>query len=182
MVARVVVVSGSPSASSRTLRLLRHIGARLSDENFDVTYVEVRDLPPDDLVFARAASPALAAPLATIASAAGIVVGTPVYKAAYTGLLKTFLDLLPPRAFAGKIVLPLMTGGTSAHALALDYALRPVLMALGGPLVVGGAFVLDQHVGEGERGVAALSPEAEGALTACILAFSRALGGPTSNG
>ncbi len=56
-----------------------------------------------------------------------MVIGTPVYKAAYSGLLKSLLDLLPQYALAGKTVLPLATGGSTAHVLAIDYALRPVL-------------------------------------------------------
>ena len=60
-----------------------------------------------------------------------MVVSTPVYKAAYSGVLKVFLDLLPQFGLAGKVVLPLVTGGTASHVLAIDYALRPVLLALG---------------------------------------------------
>ena len=43
---------------------------------------------------------------------------TPIYKASYSGVLKAFLDLLPQFAFGGKVVLPLLTGGTAAHVLA----------------------------------------------------------------
>ena len=171
----VVILSGSPSASSRTLRLLRHIGARLHGDGFNVAEIEVRTLPAEDLLFARAASPALAAPLASIESAAGVVVGTPIYKAAYSGVLKTFLDLLPPGALAGKVVLPLVTGAAPTHALALDYALRPVLIALGDPIAVGGLFVLDKHIGEGEGGKAVLEPDSERQVGASIDAFARAL-------
>lgn len=74
-----------------------------------------------------------------------LVVATPIYQAAYSGLLKTFLDLLPQHAFAGKPVLPLATGGSPAHVLALDYALRPVLTALGAQ-VSQGRFILDRHI------------------------------------
>jgi FMN reductase len=49
-----------------------------------------------------------------------------VYKAAYSGLLKTLLDLLPQCALAGKVVLPVVTCGSPAHVLAIDYALRPL--------------------------------------------------------
>jgi FMN reductase len=174
-VARVVALSGSPSASSRTLRLLRHVGARLSGEGFDVIEIDVRDLPAEDLISARASSPTVAASIASIASASGIVLGTPIYKAAYSGVLKTFLDLLPAVAFSGKVVLPIMTGGAPAHALALDYALRPVLMALGHPLVVGGAFVLDRHIGDGANGTVVLEPDAEAQLAQPTLAFTREL-------
>ena len=68
------------------------------------------------------------ASLAQVANAQLIVVATPVYKAAYSGLLKVFLDLLPQTALAGKTVLPLATGGSPHHMLALDCALRPVLL------------------------------------------------------
>jgi FMN reductase len=171
----VVVVSGSPSPSSRTLRLVRYIGARLRSEAFSVSEIEVRALPAEDLLFARATSPALAAPLARIESADGLVVGTPIYKAAYSGVLKTFLDLLPPRALAEKIIFPIATGAAPTHALALDYALRPVLMALGEPLVLGGLFVFDKHIGEGEDESVVLEPDAERQVAARIAGFANAL-------
>lgn len=50
-----------------------------------------------------------------------MIIATPIYKAAYTGVLKVFLDLLPTNALAGKIILPIGTGATPAHLLALDY-------------------------------------------------------------
>jgi FMN reductase len=59
-----------------------------------------------------------------------VVVATPVYKAAYSGILKAFLDLLPQFGLTNKLVLPLATGGSQSHMLALDYALRPVLSSL----------------------------------------------------
>ncbi len=60
-----------------------------------------------------------------------VVVATPIYKAAYTGGLKALFDILPQSALRGKTVLPLATGGSPAHLLAIDYALKPVLSALG---------------------------------------------------
>jgi FMN reductase len=65
-----------------------------------------------------------------VADADAVVIATPVYKASFSGLLKVFLDLLPQDGLAGKLVLPLATGGSQSHMLALDYALRPVLHAL----------------------------------------------------
>jgi FMN reductase len=173
---RVVAISGSPSASSRTLRLVRHFGASLTSVDIDVTYIDVRELPAEDLLLGRASSPALAAPFRAIASAAGIVVGTPIYKAAYSGVLKTFLDVLPSRAFAGKIVVPLVTGGTPAHALALEYALCPVLTALGSLITQAGLFVLDRQIGTDGDGATLLDGETEQQLMACSRGFSAMLG------
>ena len=110
-------------------------------------------------------TPALWSAADTIAQADGVVVATPVYKASYTGLLKAFLDLLPENALAGKVVLPLVTGGTIGHLLAIDYALRPVLTALGADHVVQGRFLLDADIVRGDPGDAYLLPEAERRLT-----------------
>ena len=62
------------------------------------------------------------------------------------GALKTLLDLLPERALEGKIVLPLATGGTIAHMLAVDYALKPVLNALKAQEILHGVFADDSQV------------------------------------
>ncbi|MGK4624046.1 NAD(P)H-dependent oxidoreductase, partial [Raoultella ornithinolytica] len=60
--------------------------------------------------------------------------------------LKTLLDLLPERALDGKVVLPLATGGTVAHLLAVDYALKPVLNALKAQEILHGVFADDSQV------------------------------------
>lgn len=98
----------------------------------------------------------------------------PIYKAAYSGLLKTFLDLLPQHAFAGKPVLPLATGGSPAHVLALDYALRPVLTALGAQ-VCEGRFVLDRHITTAPDDAITLHHDDEQQLTHITGQFARAL-------
>lgn len=140
----IVNIVGSPSADSRTLALTNTVGAGLSRQGFEVRTINIRDLPAEDLLWGRADSPALREAFALVERARGVVVATPVYKAAYTGVLKVFLDLLPQFGLRGKIVLPLATGGTIAHVLALDYALRPVLSSLGAMHVVAGLFILDK--------------------------------------
>src|ERR1700690_2954029 len=127
----IVNIVGSPSADSRTLALARTVAAGLSGQGFEVETINVRDLPAEDLLWGRVDAPGLRAALALVERARGVVVATPIYKAAYTGVLKSFLDVLPQFGLKGKIVLPLATGGTIAHVLALDYALRPVLSSLG---------------------------------------------------
>ena len=75
-----------------------------------------------------------------------VIVATPVYKAAYSGLLKAFLDLLPQDSLKGKVVLPVATSAIPGHGLALDCALKPVLSALGARHVLDGIYALDQQV------------------------------------
>ena len=94
----------------------------------------------------RSRSAALLDAVAQVAQARVLVVSTPVYKAAYSGVLKVFLDLLPQTALQGKTVLPLATGGSPHHMLALDYALRPVLQSLGAKHILPGIYATDAQV------------------------------------
>ncbi|WUH91963.1 NADPH-dependent FMN reductase [Streptomyces sp. NBC_00433] len=173
--ANVLSVSGSPSATSRTGRLLRGLDATLTAEGHTVVPLDVRTLPADALLGARFGHPAIVRATELFAAADGVVVGTPVYKAAYSGLLKCLFDLLPQYALAGKTVLPLATGGSTAHVLAIDYALRPVLSAMGAAHIVQGWFVLDRHITVGEDGTVTLDPAAAVPLRQVVTQFSAAL-------
>ncbi|MFC8201949.1 NADPH-dependent FMN reductase [Streptomyces sp. NPDC060006] len=174
--ATVLSVSGSPSASSRTNRLLRHLDTRLTAQGHEVIPLDVRTIPAEALLGADFRHPAIVEAAALFARADGVVIGTPVYKAAYSGVLKALLDLLPQYALTGKTVLPLATGGTTAHVLAIDYALRPVLSSMGARHVVQGWFTLDKDISVGEDGGLAVAPGATEALTQVLDQFSEALG------
>lgn len=167
----VAIIVGSPSQSSRTASVAQRVAERLSREAFRVRTIHVRDLPPQALLHARTDDPEIQRAGEAVAQAEGVIVASPVYKAAYTGLLKSFLDLLPQRALAGKVVLPLLTGGTLAHVLALDYGLRPVLQSLEPRHVVSGLFLLDQWVRIAESGAADLDPEIAPRLEATVRGF-----------
>ncbi|MEY4321136.1 MAG: hypothetical protein RLZZ471_1077, partial [Actinomycetota bacterium] len=99
-----------------------------------------------------------------VADAQAVVVATPVYKAAYSGVLKVFLDLLPQAGFKDKVVLPLATGGSPHHMLALDYALRPVLQSLGARQILSGVYASDSQVPKTESGGYQVSEEIEARL------------------
>ncbi|MEU9272019.1 NADPH-dependent FMN reductase [Streptomyces sp. NPDC048251] len=176
--AAILSVSGSPSPTSRTTRLLRHLDDRLRRQGHEVTPLEVRTLPPEALLGADFGHPAIVAAAELFARADGVVIGTPVYKAAYSGLLKSLLDLLPQYALTGKTVLPLATGGSTAHVLAIDYALRPVLSSMGAAHIVPGWFTLDRDIAA-DVGAPLLAPAAAVALEQVTDQFSAALGGRT---
>lgn len=169
---RIVTITGSPSATSRTAQLTSRVGATLREGGFEVDAIDVRGLPAEDLLAARATSPALANAIGLVERADGVIVSSPVYKAAYSGIVKTFLDLLPQFALGGKVVLPLMTGGTTAHVLALDYALRPVLLSLGAQHVVAGLFLLDKTIAVRPEGGIDLDPEVGQRLDAVLTDFA----------
>jgi FMN reductase len=61
-------------------------------------------------------------------------------------VLKVFLDLLPQTALKNKTVLPIATGGSPHHMLALDYALRPVLQSLAARHILPGVYATDAQV------------------------------------
>ena len=100
---------------------------------------------------------------------------TPVYKASYTGVLKTFLDLLPQFGLAGKVVLPLVTGGSLAHVLVIDYAFRPVLISLGAQHVVTGLFLHDKLLERREGGGLQIADEIRDRLDAVVADFVASL-------
>ncbi|GGX34975.1 NADPH-dependent FMN reductase [Streptomyces lomondensis] len=174
--ATVLSVSGSPSASSRTSRLLRHLDQRLVAQGHDVIPLDVRTLPAEALLGGDFRHPAIVEATELVARADGVVVGTPVYKASYSGVLKALLDLLPQYALTGKTVLPLATGGSIAHVLAIDYALRPVLTSMGAAHTVPGWFTLDKDITVHDDGSLSIAPAAAEALTQVVDQFSAALG------
>ena len=173
--ATVLVLTGSPSHASRTAALARHVADELQIDGHDVRVVDLRTLPADALLAADASHPQIRAVVDAVLAADGLVVATPIYKAAYSGLLKVFLDLLPQRALSGKVVLPLATGGTLAHVLAIDYALRPVLVSLGAQHVSTGRFILDQHVDKTPGAPAVVDEETLRCLARTADAFGFAL-------
>lgn len=127
---RVITLAGSPRFPSRSSALLEYAREKLHGQDVEVFHWNLHNFAPEDLIYARFDSPALNTFTEQLQDADGLIVATPVYKAAYSGALKTLLDLLPERALEGKVVLPLATGGSVAHLLAVDYALKPVLSAL----------------------------------------------------
>ena len=142
----VLLLGGSPSASSSGERLLQYIGEKLAARGHASTRLQVRDLPAQALVHGDARDPAIARALAQVHAATAVVIATPVYKASYTGLLKTFLDLLPQDGLDGKLVLPLATGGSQSHMLVLDYALRPVLASLSPRAILPGIYATSSQL------------------------------------
>ncbi|MGV9893930.1 NADPH-dependent FMN reductase [Streptomyces tendae] len=173
--ATVLSVSGSPSPSSRTNRLLRHLDDRLTARGHEVIPLDVRTVPAEALLGADFGHPAIAGAAELFARADGVVVATPVYKASYSGVLKALLDLLPQYALTGKTVLPLATGGSTAHVLAIDYALRPVLHSMGAAHVVPGWFTLDRDISAHDDGTVTVAQGAAEALAHVVDQFAAAL-------
>lgn len=142
----VVTLSGSPSPRSRSSHLLSMAEDLLRARGVMVRRIDVRDLPPAALMHGHADEPAMREALRLIEHSHAVIIATPLYKASYSGVLKSFLDLLPQAALAHKTVLSFATGGSLAHLLALDYALKPVLASLGARHVLDNVFATEHDL------------------------------------
>jgi len=155
----IVIISGSPTPGSRLNGIIEHVEKNWVGKGIEVGHIRVADLPAEALLHANFKNESILAALARVEAASGVVIASPVYKASYTGILKAFLDLLPQTGLKGKVTLPLFIGGTIAHLLSLDYALKPVLSVLGSRNILGGVFAIDQWVQRLEGGGYELSEE-----------------------
>lgn len=171
----ILFISGSPTEQSRSARLLDAARERVGKHGFATDWIQVRDLPAQALLHADFKDPVLSEAIGRVEAAQAVVVSSPVYKAAYAGVLKAFLDLLPQTGLAGKLVLPLATAGSPAHTLALDYALRPVLAALGARDVVAGVFAVDTQVQWWPDTGLHLDPNIESRLDAAVASLIEGL-------
>ncbi|MES2935688.1 MAG: NADPH-dependent FMN reductase [Pseudomonadota bacterium] len=142
----ILLLAGSPSVPSRSTRLLHHAGEKLALLGHRSAKLNVRDLPAQALLHADFSHPQIIEAIALVGRVDAVVIATPVYKAAYSGILKAFLDLLPQDGLAGKLILPLASGGSQSHMLALDYALRPVLAALSAKHVLPSIYATDAQI------------------------------------
>ena len=171
---RVIIISGSPSRTSGTAKLGDYVLGRLALAGIAAEHIRLCDLPPEALLRADISDKEIAVAAGKIEHADGVVVATPTYKASYSGLLKVFLDLLPQFGLAGKAILPLASGGSLAHVLALDYALRPVLHSMSARHVVQSYFMWEKHLSVVD-GALVIDDAAEGLLLDAIAAFCSAL-------
>ncbi len=130
----IVVVSGGLSvpSSSRLLadRLAAATRAALAGRGDDavVETVELREHAHavTDHLLTGFPPAGLKAVLDAVQGADGLIAVTPVFSASFSGLFKSFLDVLEPGSLDGKPTLIAATGGTARHSLALEYAVRPV--------------------------------------------------------
>ncbi|MGK5532134.1 FMN reductase [Streptomyces sp. URMC 129] len=135
---KLVAVSAGLSTPSATRlladRLAESVRGELAALGHDVEtdVVELRGLAvaiANNLVTGFPPPP-LAAAIDAVTGAGGLIAVTPVFTASFSGLFKSFFDLIDPDALAGKPVLVAATGGTARHSLVLEHALRPLFAHL----------------------------------------------------
>ncbi|MFF2482474.1 NADPH-dependent FMN reductase [Paenibacillus sp. NPDC058071] len=150
---KVVILSGSPNPGSRLTGITEYVEKQLSEKSISFEHIAVASLPAEDLIHAKFDSPAIIEAAAKVEAADVVVIASPVYKASFTGVLKTFIDLLPQKGFNGKFVTPLFIGGTLAHLLAIDFSLKPVLSSLNARHFGSSVYATDSHIARLDAGV-----------------------------
>ncbi len=176
----ILAISSSPSPTSRTAKVADYVLHSLADTALMTRHIQLRDIDAEALVSAKAAHVSVARAITALEQADGVVFATPIFKASYSGLLKVFLDLLPQFALAGKAILPIATGGSMAHLLALDYGLRPVLQSMGARHIVQSLFVAESDLSVVDDKVRIGGPT-EAMLQEAIYHFKCAVGATTED-
>ena len=126
---------GQPSSTSLLAARLATAATReLSRHGVEteVTTIELREHAHDltDNLLTFFASESLQAAKDAVARADGLIALTPIFSASYSGLFKTFFDLLDDHALTGTPVLLGATAGTARHSLALEHTIRPLFSHL----------------------------------------------------
>src|SRR3954468_3219426 len=156
----LAVVSAGLSVPSSTRLLADRLTAatvRALEERGITATVEVvelrrhaRDLA--DNLLTGFPNESLRASVDTVTGADGLIAVTPIFSASYSGLFKTFFDVLDKDALAGKPVLAAATAGTARHSLALEHALRPLLTYLRAVVVPPAVFAASEDWARGSDG------------------------------
>lgn len=178
----VLTIAGSPSHPSRSAAVLTYARAYLQNYGFTTDAIHVRELDAKAVLTGNFDDPSIKSANAKIKQARAVIVATPVYKAAYAGALKAYLDLLPQDGLVDKVVLPLATGGSPAHLLAIDYALKPVLATLGAQTILNGVYIQDAQLQQANGEVVWLEPEIEKRLQGALGALVKQLNPSGVNG
>ena len=159
---RIAVIAAGLSNPSSTRMLADRLATATVRElasqgiHAKVDVIELRDLAHDvtNMMLAGFAAPSLESAINTVVSADGVIAVTPIFSTSYSGLFKSFIDVLDPDALTGMPVLIGANAGTARHSLAIDYAIRPLFTYLHAAPVSTGVFAASGDWGHsGDEGV-----------------------------
>lgn len=175
---RLVVVNAGLSNPSSTRLLADRLTADYVAAQGDRVEVEVLDLRELAVDIANSMSSgfgvgAMSAALAAVHDADALIAATPVFNASYSGLFKSFFDLVDVEQMSGKPVLIAATGGSARHSLVLDHALRPMFSYLRAVVMPTGVYAASEDWAGSTGDTAMLSDRIRRAATE----LARAVGG-----
>ena len=177
----IAVISAGLSQPSSTRLLAERIATatqhRLQAEGIEVevSFIELRDTAQDVVnnLLTGFASPKLEAVINTVTGADGIIAVSPIFTTSYSGLFKSFIDIIDPAALTGMPVQIAATGGTERHSLALDYAMRPLFTYLHATVAPTAVYAASADWGSTEGGLATRIERAAGEFAALVTASDR---------
>ena len=166
---RITVLSAGLGVPSSTRLLADQLAAATTRELAAAGYeattdvVELRDLAVDiaNNFVTGFAPPRLAEVIAGVEASDGIIAVSPVFSASYSGLFKSFIDVLDPKSLDGKAALLGATGGTDRHQMVLDHAMRPLFSYLRTRTAATAVFAGPQDWGNTDDGGTPLSVRIE---------------------
>lgn len=161
----VTIIAGGHKLDSRLTGILQFAVDYLGKKNVAVHIIQVHQLPSEALITADFMNKDIIEARQKVDQSNGVIVLSPVFQASYSGIIKTFLDLLPQKSLRNKAILPLMLGGTIAHLLVMDYALKPVLANLGATNLLTGAYVTDNQIAKKDNQNYVLDIDSETRIT-----------------
>ena len=164
----LAVVTGNPKPASRTHGVALAVADVLAKELPDAETHPVIDLADHAPRLFDWADDELTILTAQVATADVAIFASPTYKAAYTGLLKAFLDRYGNNGLAGVTAIPVMTGGWPGHLLAVEVHLRPVLVELGATVPSRGLYVTEPELADLPTAVGKWSPAAVPLISASV--------------
>ncbi|MCU7824462.1 CE1759 family FMN reductase [Kitasatospora sp. DSM 101779] len=153
---KLVAVSAGLSVPSSTRLLADRLAGAVRTalegrREVEVEVVELRGLarPIADHLVTGFPGPELRSALESVEAADGLIAVTPVFSASYSGLFKSFFDVLDREALTGTPVLIAATGGSARHSLALEHALRPLFAHLRAVVAPTAVFAASEDWGPG---------------------------------
>ncbi len=178
----LVVISAGLSQPSSTRLLADKLASavvRELDEVPEVTVLELRDLAHDitNNLLTGFPSGALAGAVEAVAGADAVIAVTPIFSASYSGLFKSFFDVLDPDALEGKLVLIGATGGSARHSLALEHALRPLFSYLRAVVVPTAVYAASEDWASGGESELSARVQRAGRQLAALMNGSTSAGG-----
>ena len=153
----IVIVSGGLGQPSSTRLLADRIAAAAERHLLEagreprIEVVELRDHAQDltNHLLTGFPSPKLQAAIDSVLNADGLVAVSPIYSASFSGLFKTFFDVIERDGLDGMPTLLAATGGTARHSLALEHAMRPLFAYLNAATVATAVYAAAEDWGAG---------------------------------
>lgn len=163
-----VVAAGLSNPSSTRMLADRMAGAAVAElasvgVDAEVVTFELRDVAHEimNMMLTGFAPADLASMIEQITTADAVIAVTPIFSTSYSGLFKSWIDVLDPDALTGTPVWIGANAGTARHSLAIDYAIRPLFAYLHADAISSGVFAASSDWGSNADEVAPLGKRIE---------------------